>query len=81
MRIGAENESGLKPGAEATGACALHEFGRGAFPLDRRVTVRRPGLLGSENAGMSSDKGGENPPRRKPKGSWGRLVLPGLVGT
>jgi hypothetical protein len=33
--------------------------------------------LGSENAGMSSDKGGENPPRRKPKGSWGRLVLPG----
>jgi hypothetical protein len=39
--------------------------------------VRRSGLLRSENAGMSSDKGGENPPRRKPKGSWARLVLPG----
>ena len=56
---------------------AKHEVGRGAFPMDRRATVRRPGLLGSENAGMSSDKGGENPPRRKPKDSWGRLVLPG----
>ena len=30
--------------------------------------------------GTSSDKGGENPPRRKPKVSWGRLVRPGLVG-
>ena len=30
--------------------------------------------------GTSSDKGGENPPRRKPTVSWGRLVRPGLVG-
>ena len=35
---------------------------------------------GSANAGMSSDKTGENPVRRKSKVSWGRLVLPGLVG-
>ena len=34
----------------------------------------------SENAGMSSDKRGENPLRRKGKVSWARLVLPGLVG-
>ncbi len=29
---------------------------------------------------MSSEKKGENPFRRKPKVSWGRLVRPGLVG-
>ena len=39
------------------------------------------GAYGSADAGMSSDKGGENPPRRKPEVSWARLVLPGLVGT
>lgn len=37
-------------------------------------------VCGSENAGMSSDKKGENPFRRKSKVSWARLVLPGLVG-
>jgi hypothetical protein len=31
-------------------------------------------------AGMSSDKTGEKPVRRKPKVSWARLILPGLVG-
>ena len=35
---------------------------------------------GSENPGMSSDKEGENPSRRKSEVSWARLVLPGLVG-
>ena len=35
---------------------------------------------GSENAGMSSEKRGENPLRRKPKVSWARLVRSGLVG-
>ena len=39
------------------------------------------GVATSENAGMSSDKTGEIPVRRKPKVSWGRFVLPGLVGT
>ena len=34
----------------------------------------------SANAGMSNDKMGENPVRRKPKVSWGRFVRPGLVG-
>ena len=28
---------------------------------------------------MSSDNVGENPTRRKPKVSWGRLIRPGLV--
>jgi hypothetical protein len=38
----------------------------------RRHTVRSAGARGSENAGMSNDNAGENPARRKPKGSWGR---------
>ena len=32
-------------------------------------------------AGMSNDKTGENPVRRKPKVSWGRQFRPGLAGT
>ena len=44
-----------------------------------RVTNR--GVQRSEDADMSSDKTGEIPVRRKPKVSWGRFVLPGLVGT
>jgi hypothetical protein len=31
------------------------------------MIVRTCGALGSENAGMSSEKRGENPLRRKPK--------------
>ena len=31
-------------------------------------------------AGMSNDKAGENPARRKPKVSWGREIRPGLAG-
>ena len=31
-------------------------------------------------AGMSNDKTGENPVRRKPKVSWGRQFRPGLGG-
>ena len=30
---------------------------------------------------LVSEKAGENPARRKPEVSWGRLVRPGLVGT
>jgi hypothetical protein len=42
-------------------------------PSPRRSdTVRSRGAAGSENAGMSNDKAGENPARRKPKVSWGR---------
>ena len=35
---------------------------------------------GSDYAGMSNDKTGENPVRRKPKVSWGRSIRPGLAG-
>ena len=46
----------------------------------RSGTVRSRGAAASENAGMSNDKAGENPARRKPKVSWGREIRPGLVG-
>ena len=38
----------------------------------RSGTARSRGAAVSENAGMSNDKTGENPVRRKPKVSWGR---------
>ena len=43
--------------------------------------MRTSGALSSENAGVSNEKMGENPIRRKPKVSRGRVVLPGLVGS
>ena len=55
--------------------------GRRAFPVRRSLRETEGGELGSENADTSSDKPGENPGRRKPKVSWGRFVLPGLVGS
>ena len=36
--------------------------------------------LSGEYAGLSNEKEGENPSRRKPKVSWGRDIRPGLVG-
>ena len=38
------------------------------------------GGIRSENAGMSNEKAGEIPARRKPKVSWVKSVFPGLVG-
>jgi len=47
----------------------------------RRLFERMAGDGRSENAGISNDKTGEKPVRRKPKGSWVKLIYPGLVGT
>ena len=47
----------------------------------RRGVVRHSGGIRSENAGMSSEKEGENPSGRKSKVSRGRFVRPGGVGT
>ena len=47
----------------------------------RRDAARLAGDIRSENAGMSSEKAGENPAGRKSKVSRGRLVRPGEVGT
>jgi len=45
------------------------------------IPVRSGGAARSEHAGMSSEKTGENPVRRKPKGSYTMLVNVGLVGS
>ncbi len=53
---------------------------------ERSVSLRRSieklaGGIRSANADMSNDKGGEKPPRRKPKVSCATLIDAGLVGT
>jgi hypothetical protein len=40
----------------------------------RRCPVRDAGGIRSANADMSSDKGGERPPRRKPKVSYATFI-------
>ena len=51
-------------------------IGRGAYSGRCRLTGRTAGALSSENAGVSSDKMGENPIRRKPKVSRGKARPP-----
>ena len=46
----------------------------------RRCIVRYVGANGKANVGISNDKGGENPPRRKVKDSRAMSIIPGLVG-
>ena len=45
----------------------LDTLGRGAYHTQRRLTGKTAGAYGRENAGMSSEKDGENPSHRKPK--------------
>ena len=45
--------------------------------MGRREIGRTLGLYRSEKAGVSNEKMGENPIRRKPKVSRGRFVRPG----
>ena len=42
--------------------------------------ARGAGASGKANVGMSNDKGGENPPRRKTKVSRAMPVIPGSAG-
>ena len=68
-----------------------HQVWRRSFGLERAVgehstqrrsrLVRDGGACGSENVGISNDKTGEKPVRRKPKGSCSTLIGTGLVGT
>ena len=51
-------------------------IGRGAYLTRRSEIERTRGVLSSENAGVSSDKTGENPVRRKPKVSRGKARPP-----
>ena len=46
----------------------------------RRCVVRHAGGIRSEDAGMSNEKTGAKPVRRKPKVSSVKLIFRGLVG-
>ena len=79
--VRAENSSGLKHIAEAAGGLRKGVAVGERSIVGRSRTVRTGGRTGSAYADTSSDKAGEKPARRKPKGSWGRLIRPGLVGS
>ncbi len=59
----------------------IKSIGRGAFHLRRMVGVTLPGVDGKANVGISNDKEGENPSRRKSKVSRAMPVIPGSVGS
>ena len=44
-------------------------------------SVRKAGVHGKANVGISNDKEGEMPSRRKTKVSWATLIVPGSVGS
>src|SRR5690606_23109180 len=54
--------------------------GRRASSVRRRCSGRGAGALTSEDAGMSTRYGGEDPPHRKPKGSGARVIRSGSAG-
>ena len=58
----------------------IYSIGRGAFHLPRSPLVMAGGADGKANVGISNDKGGENPPRRKAEVSRAMPVIPGSVG-
>jgi hypothetical protein len=45
----------------------IYYNGRGAFPQRRRCLVMGAGVVGKANVGISNDKAGEKPARRKTK--------------
>ena len=49
--------------------------------IGRSVIERTRGRDRRENGGMSSDKTSEKLVRRKAKGSWIKIIFPGLVGS
>ena len=52
--------------------------GEGSIPYaDEGAVARRSGGYGREDAGMSNEKTGEKPVRRKPKVSWVKVIFPG----
>ena len=49
--------------------------------MRRMVRVTYPGVYGKANVGISNDKEGKIPSRRKTKVSRAMPISPGLVGT
>ena len=58
--------------ADLTDGFACHQVVGERCYQHRSHTVTSGGAITSDYAGMSNDKTGENPVRRKPKVSWGR---------
>ena len=56
-------------------------IGRGAFQMCRMVSVSDPGACGKANVGISNDKEGEIPSRRKTEVSRAMSISPGSVGS
>ena len=56
-------------------------IGRGAFHIRRMVRVTYPGGYGKANVGLSNDKEGKIPSRRKTKVSRAMSIIPGSVGS
>ena len=59
----------------------IKSIGRGAFHRRRMVKVTDPGAYGKANGGISNDKKGEIPFRRKTEVSRAMPISPGLVGS
>ena len=59
----------------------MKSIGRGAFHIRRMVQAIYPGGYGKANVGISNDKRGEIPLRRKTEVSRAMPISPGSVGT
>ena len=59
----------------------IESIGRGAYHVRRMVKMTDPGAHGKANVGISNDKKGEIPFRRKTEVSRAMPISPGLVGS
>ena len=59
----------------------IKSIGRGAYHVRRMVMMTDPGAHGKANVGISNDKKGEIPFRRKTEVSRAMPISPGLVGS
>ena len=59
----------------------IKSIGRGAYHVRRMVKMTDPRAHGKANVGISNDKKGEIPFRRKTEVSRAMPISPGLVGS
>ena len=75
----ADNSTGLKQTAEAADFNFVEVVGERSIWIEARP-IRTCGPIRSDDAGMSNEKTGESPVRRKPKVSGARVILLGSAG-
>ena len=73
--------NGAKIDTEVVDSMLVHRVVEERSICAEGISARSAGAYRSEHAGMSSDKSGENPLRRKSKVSYAMLVIVGLVGS